>query len=145
MECNASEYYHDFIEHEENFEKDAKAYMASEFSKNILECIDYASVIEKRKANFKVVNDALGKTNLFSTKVNGVPFAYPFTVKDGNVLRAKLIENKIYVAKYWNSEHSALFNDIERRLADNTLPLPIDQRYDKEDMLFMINTIKSII
>lgn len=70
-------------------------------------------------------------------------FAYPLYMEDGNELRKKLIANKIYVSTLWpNVITDELKATLEYDMALNILPLPCDQRYDEEDMEYMIEIIK---
>ena len=68
---------------------------------------------------------------------------YPYYChKEG--LRQHLIDNKIYVAKYWpNVEEWAGKDSVEADLAEYLIPLPIDQRYGKEEMDYIIDTTKN--
>lgn len=130
----ASCFYEDFQVAEDLFLSEKQAYGISEFSENILRGIDYTAVIKKRIENFHYLESRLASQNSFKHKVTSVPFAYPFMTKDADMLRSFLIENKVYVAKYWKSARGTLFNETETRMVNNVLPLPIDQRYGKEDM-----------
>ena len=57
-------------------------------------------------------------------------------------LRKKLIANKVFVAKYWPIvDEWAGENALETWMANHILPLPIDQRYGKEDMERILNII----
>jgi hypothetical protein len=59
---------------------------------------------------------------------------YPFwSMKTG--LRQRLIDADIFVATYWPNVRDWCEPDsAECRLAESLLPLPIDQRYDDNDM-----------
>ena len=51
------------------------------------------------------------------------------------MIRKRLIQNKVFVAKYWpNVDLWAGENATETWMANNILPLPIDQRYGLDDM-----------
>ena len=68
---------------------------------------------------------------------------FPYTSEAGQELRRKLIENKVFVAKYWpNVDEWAGGNSVETWMANHILPLPIDQRYGREDMKKIINLIE---
>ena len=74
-----------------------------------------------------------------------VPFVYPLMIENDN-LRQKLIENKIYIAKYWNEVLDRKYvSYIEKDFVNMILPLPIDQRYDLNDMKRIIKEIKEFI
>ena len=48
-------------------------------------------------------------------------------------------EKKIYIPTLWPSVFDfSKANDAEYFMAENILPLPIDQRYEEEDMDFII-------
>ena len=69
---------------------------------------------------------------------------YPYLIQDGDKLRKWLIEHKVYVAKYWSNVEEWLNEDsFEVYLANDLLPLPIDQRYGKEEMKYIIQLIQS--
>ena len=67
---------------------------------------------------------------------------YPYlTFKEG--LRERLIENKIYIARYWpNVLEWSPQGSIDHILASQLLPIPIDQRYGEEEMKRIIQTIE---
>ena len=66
-------------------------------------------------------------------------FAYPLFIGNGATVRCRLIEQKIYVPKLWPDISEGC---RESYIADNILPLPVDQRYDGDDMSYLIDSIK---
>ena len=69
---------------------------------------------------------------------------YPYRVREGADIRKKLIVDKIYVATYWPNVFQWCASDaLECRLADDILPLPIDQRYGSCDMERILNVINN--
>jgi len=113
---------------------------------DILSHIDYEKIIAKRRSNFEYLHHALAEQNqlnLPSIDTFVCPMVYPFIGNGDGNLRERLIENKIFVARYWsNVLEWAKPQDKEYELAKNLLPLPIDQRYGEEDMNRIINVIK---
>ena len=76
--------------------------MASQTQKTLSQ-IDYDSVIEKRRQNYLYLSKVLGEMNLLqlpSIDSFACPMVYPFMASDES-LRTRLIENKIFVARYW--------------------------------------------
>ena len=60
---------------------------------------------------------------------------YPLMTSRSTELRQKLIGNKIFVATYWpNVSEWCKEGAVENELCSETVPLPIDQRYDLNDM-----------
>lgn len=116
----------------------------SKLTQSIMDSIDYTDVANRRLRNYYRLDEALADTNEIHFPINcdTVPMVYPYYChKKG--LRKHLINNKIYVAKYWsNVEEWAGKDSIEADLTENLIPLPIDQRYDKRDMDYIINIIK---
>lgn len=113
-------------------------------TQNILNHIDYKAIINKRRQNYQYLCNALGNINLFqlpSIDSFTCPMIYPLRTND-DTLRKKLIDNKIFVAKYWpNVLEWCKKDDIEYELCEHVIPLPIDQRYNKKDMDRIINII----
>ena len=115
-------------------------------TQDILLHIDYQNVIAKRRANFEYLHKALGSHNqlvLPELDTFACPMVYPFIGPANVNLRNKLIANKIFVARYWpNVLDWANPDDLEYTLTTSLIPLPIDQRYGKEDMERIIGMIK---
>ena len=143
IDKNATSFYSNYQQAEQRLINQPIKQM-SKLTQNILSSIDYENVKRKRKENFKHLHTQLRDINLMKIDNNFdfVPFVYPFMTDDEN-LREKLIENKIYIAKYWNEvlERKKL-SSIEKDFVDKIIPLPIDQRYDLSDMERVINVIK---
>ena len=132
--------YDDFRKCSEEFQSLPIRYM-SKLTKRMMNGIDYNAVSQKRRENYEILRRALGGVEL-STR--DVPMVVPYMANNGPALRKKLIENKIFVAKYWpNVDEWAGENALETWLANNILPLPIDQRYGEEDMKRIIKLINN--
>jgi len=116
----------------------------SKLTDNLLRSIDYKKVRKIRTENFFILDLALRKSNLLNINFSNIdyaPMVYPFWAKD-ETLRKKLINNKIYVATYWNNVFEwCKETDLDYIIAKNIIPLPIDQRYNNEDMQQIINLI----
>lgn len=109
----------------------------SRLTKRLMQSIDYKQVAMRRIENFKILQDALDKTNgiHLGLSENSVPMVYPYLTSDSG-LRDRLIHNKIYVAQYWpNVINWTLKDSVELHLTNNMLPLPIDQRCGNDEML----------
>lgn len=113
-------------------------------TEDILRHIDYKNVIAKRRSNYEYLHKALGERNQLELPVIDsfvCPMVYPFLGCDED-LRSRLIDNKIFVARYWpNAFDWCKESDTEYKFAKYTVPLPCDQRYGEEDM----ERIKKII
>ena len=110
--------------------------MMSKLTKRIMQSIDYEDAAKKRRENYQYLHDVLGYSNNLELHLeeNAIPMVYPYL---GSIkgLREKLIENKIFVARYWpNVLEWTTDKDIEYLLAYQMQSLPIDQRNGKKDM-----------
>ena len=112
----------------------------------ILSHIDYGAIIAKRRYNFQYLSSALGRSNLLhlpSVDSFACPMVYPF-MTDDKTLKGRLIENKVFVARYWpNVLEWSKEGDIEHRFATEIIPLPIDHRCGECDMREIIKIIKT--
>ena len=119
----------------------------SETTADILYHIDYEYVRARRKENFKYIHTALGEINQIMIPPAdsfACPMVYPFLCEVKGNLRARLIDNKVFVARYWpNVLDWTTSIDLEKYLAINLFPLPIDQRYGKEDMERIVHIINN--
>lgn len=104
----------------------------SKLTEKVLCSVDYDTLRQKRRENYKILDAALGKGNKlhFSLMEDDVPMVYPFYCeKEG--MKRKLIENKIFVATYWpNVLEWVSKRQVEYKYVRNIIPLPVDQRYN---------------
>lgn len=110
--------------------------LMSNLTQRLMQGIDYKTIAKKRRENFQTLHDVFGKKNNLELNLeeDSVPMVYPF-FSSVEGLREKLIENKIFVARYWpNVMDWTTKDDIEYLLAYQMQPLPIDQRYGMDDM-----------
>jgi len=100
--------------------------------------IHYEIAKQKRMNNFYFIHEKIEKINKLKISLhkNDVPMVYPLFLEVENI-REKLIANNIYVAKYWP--------DATNNFSKYILPLPIDQRYDIEDMEFILEVLKEYL
>ena len=135
--------YNDFINNEDALMNNPIRKM-SKLTSKILKSVDYSAVINQRKRNFNYLHENLNFINEFKFQTNNkqVPMCYPFLEKNNESKRNYLIENKIFVAKYWPNVTTWCEKDsFEFYLSENLLALPIDHRYDNEDMKRIVKLI----
>lgn len=117
----------------------------SKLTNRMMQGIDYDAVAHRRRTNYEILQNALAcENNLALTlEKDAVPMAYPFFVPVHG-LREELIENKIFVARYWPNVFGWCDkSDWEYELAESIVCLPIDQRYGEEEMNRIIRIIKN--
>ena len=142
IDLSAEEGYKDFRRADDGLDNQPILRM-SKLTERLMQSIDYDVIAKKRRANFMQLHNALCDSNHLNLPLEDdvVPMVYPYMVaKEG--LRDKLIANKIFVARYWpNVLDWTEKGSVEYLLTEQMLPLPIDQRYDEEDMKYIINII----
>lgn len=110
----------------------------------ILSHIDYDTIINKRRRNYQYLNNALRNKNILklpSMDSFVCPMTYPF-MTDNESLRTLLINNKVFVARYWpNVLEWCKKGDLEYKFTSLIIPLPIDQRYTVVEMKKIIDII----
>ena len=115
----------------------------SNLTTQMMKGIDYQTVAQKRRENYKYLHQHLAATNQLSLELDedAIPMVYPYLTKDDK-LKQKLIDERIYVATYWpNVLKWSKKEDLEYEMSINSCFLPIDQRYGIEEMERIINVI----
>ena len=116
----------------------------SNLTQRMMQGINYSVVAKQRRENFIQLNIELGSSNTLdlSLEDDAVPMVYPYLTPTKGI-REKLIENRIFVARYWpNVLEWATKGDIDYLLAYQMQPLPVDQRYGESDMKRIIDLVK---
>ena len=118
----------------------------SELTKNLLHAVDYDRVKTKRTENFRLLHEGLGSVNCLNLRMTEGAYAYPLMLPEGQKIRKKLIEQKIFVPMLWPNVPEQQPADSEAcRLAEQVLPLPCDQRYGPEEMAFIIKAVRDCL
>lgn len=131
-----AEGYKDF---RDNSHKIAESPMSemSNLTEALLLSIDFDAILEQRLYNFNYLHEHLASLNglqLPPLDSFVCPLVYPFYAKDPE-LKKQLISNQVFVATYWpNVLEWCKAEDIEYELTTHIIALPIDQRFEKEDM-----------
>lgn len=142
---NAGEFYAQFVANNEMFCKEPIKWM-SRLTANLLHGIEYGFVKKRRMENFLFLHQQLGFINELAIHNKDATFMYPMLLKNGAIIRKKLQENKIYVPMLWpNVLQDTDESSIEFQMANNILPLPIDQRYSTEDMAYITEVLLQCI
>lgn len=138
-ERTASEFYKEYSENNKFFANEPIKCM-SKLTNNLLHGIDYTTVEKRRNENFLYLHNKLKNINQLAIRLTS--FMYPLMIEDGNRIRKALQQQKIYIPTLWPSVFEITDQeDIEYRMAENILPLPIDQRYNVDEMEYMVKEI----
>ena len=144
FERPAGEYFAAAAQNNDDLSMEPKS--MSELTKNLLHAVDYDRVKTKRTENFRLLHEGLGSVNGLNLRMTEGAYAYPLMLPEGQKIRKKLIEQKIFVPMLWPNVPEQQPADSEAcRLAEQILPLPCDQRYGAEEMTFIIKAVRDCL
>lgn len=144
IDLSAEEAYLDFNKNDKLLENASIKKMSS-LTTRLLESVSYNDISVVRKNNFEYLHAILKDTNILQFDVNkmNVPMVYPYWAEKG--LREKLLLKKIYTAIYWpNVMQWCNPEDLEFKMTEEIVYLPIDQRLSINAMNFLIASIKGL-
>lgn len=145
FEKSASDFYSEYVANNKLFDSEPIK-MMSLLTENILRGLDYEKIKNIRTQNFSYLHNRLGKLNKLNLKVPEGAFMYPLYLKNGASIRVKLQKELIYIPTLWPSVYKLSRDcELEYDLAENILPLPVDQRYDEATMKYVSDRIMEII
>jgi hypothetical protein len=117
----------------------------SHLTKALLKNIDYENAKRLRKDNFLILHEKLGELNELKIDADEseAPFVYPFLCKNGEKLKEKATNNKIFLDTYWDTVLKKVSrNSMEIKLTKDLLPLPINPIYSKKEIELLGNFIR---
>ena len=140
MDVDAKIGYNDFRLNEQIIENKSVK-IISNLSKKLFNSINIEQTKQKRLENFYFLHTKLKQSNkfIFELSNDDAPLFYPYIIANSKSLKQYLIKNNIFIPTYWNDNYK---DDFASYLRDNLIPLPIDQRYNLDDMKFIIDIIK---
>lgn len=115
----------------------------SPLTRRLLRSIDFPTVSRKRLSNYHTLHRSLAPLNRLELPEHptSAPMYYPFVCGIPG-MRDDLIDAGIALPLFWEEVISATpAHSIENTLARTLLPLPIDQRYDENDMQELLRLI----
>ena len=135
LDVSAEKFYKSFKK-DESLLNNQPIKLMSKLTQRLLASIDYNEIAKKRQDNFNYLHSVLKEDNKLNIKLDlekeTVPMIYPFLIDNGQELKKKLIENKIFVATYWPNVFEWVDKkQLEYLFARDIVYLPIDQRYDR--------------
>jgi len=119
----------------------------SHLTQRLLQSIDYEECKAIRNRNFKFLNDTLGDKNLLeiTNHFHEGPLCYPFLTDKLNI-KKKMIAKRVFIPVYWPNVFKWTTEKMfENYLADHLVALPIDHRFNEDDMNRLLNYLKQIL
>ncbi len=144
-EKTANEFYKEYAENNRRFREEPTKRMSA-LTHNLLRALNYEKIAAKRTENFSCLHERFAEMNLLKLSIPFGAFMYPLYVKNGSYIRTKLQQIKIYIPTLWPDVFQVCCeNDLEYDMAANILPLPVDQRYDRNDMEYIASEVEKCI
>lgn len=145
FERTASEFYNEYSSNNHFFAAEPIKQM-SKLTDNLLHGIDYDRVKKCRTKNFEYLHNYFNTINKLNLIVPEGAFMYPLYIENGIEIKDKLKSQRIYIPTLWPDVFDVCkIGQIEYDLTMNILPLPVDQRYDWEEMAYMSRMIASLL
>lgn len=144
FEEDASSFYDVYQENEKKIYY-APIKIMSRLTRGLLSCFNYEQIKNRREENFRYLEDLLSPYNLLTLRCPEGPYMYPLMLDSqySETIRRQLIDSKIYVPILWPNVLQAVSCDSwAHQYAWSIIPLPIDQRYGKEDMRKIADLIR---
>lgn len=141
LEEDANSYFEDHKNNDKLLLDIDLAYM-SKSTQLLLNAMQYDIIKKKRTNNYKYLNEKLKSTNKLVLKDIKGAYMYPYYTTNADKIRKKLIDNKVYIPVLWPNVLEQDKNTLEYKYANNILPIPCDQRYNIDDMRYIIKIIE---
>ena len=124
-----------------------RIYAISQMSSMVQANLDKEELIRKRRDNFAYLSYNLKDIveSVFTLGQENVPLYFPILVEDRASLQKHLVQNAIYAPVVWpKDEKQPMQCDGAENAYQHLLCIPVDQRYDLDDMERIVSVIKEI-
>ena len=143
-ERTAQEFYSEYVINNHYFEHQPIKQM-SKLTYNLLHAISYDIVRKKRENNFIYLHKHLERLNQLKI-VNTGTYMYPLMINNGEDVRKILHLENVYIPTLWPTVLEICDrSDVEYKMTENILPLPIDQRYGAEEMAYLVSLVENAV
>lgn len=144
-ERDPSEFYQEYVKNNLFFSHEPIKRM-SKLTENLLHGVDYNFIKWRRTENFTYLHKHLSKVNKLSLSIPVGAFMYPLYIDYGAKIRKNLQRRKIYIPTLWPDVFQLCAEgEVEYNMAENILPLPVDQRYDVSDMKYLTEVLQDVL
>jgi dTDP-4-amino-4,6-dideoxygalactose transaminase len=119
-------------------------------SYEILKEINFSKMAHRRENNYDLLMKKLTEfpyiNSILSNTTRKANIYFPILVENRDYVQSELAQNNIYCPVIWPLPHKAVkVCKTCDYISSHIIALPCDQRYDECDMLYIIETLKSIL
>lgn len=117
-------------------------HLMNEESKSILYHTDFDTIKSARRNNYLYLESLLNskKICVIPLEKNTVPLSLPLFINNRDVLRKRMIENKVYCPVHWPIPN--VENMPKNGIYVKQISIPIDQRYNNSDMQYIYKILQ---
>lgn len=145
FERSANEFYSQYTVNNKLFASEPLKRM-SKLTQNILHGVDYERIKRTRTDNFAYLHTKFKCINRLDLNVPEGAFMYPLYIENGAAVRKQLQQIRIYIPTLWPDVFEICDEtDLDYDMAMSILPLPVDQRYDEDDMKYIYTEVMRCI
>ncbi len=139
------EAYNAFLNHEGSLT--GEVLRISKVSELLLSHVDLPMVAAQRIANFNFLEEQLSPLNTLPMLFDRTtpPFCYPF-LPSVPINRDALSAEGFFIPRLWSDVGRRPISgfDMERRYAEELLPLPVDHRYNPDDLIRLVKYLQNV-
>lgn len=124
----------------------------SKSSREVLDILDINQLLLSRKENFYHLFEGIRNINgigfptKFEDKIIDCPFSLPILVENQNEIQKQFASRGLYASVLWPINTTAReICSVSSRMSNSMLSIPIDQRYDYDDIVDIIKIIRTVI
>jgi len=151
-EALKSRYLDLFAKGEAVLDSDIEPYHIDALSMALISMVDVNGLIDKRRANFKILSEGLKNVKYIESIFTGLPenicpLFYPIYIKKKrSEICQKLIEKNIYCPIHWPVPEQIECRHFENaaNIYNIVLSIPCDQRYGVEDMKRVVSVLRGL-
>ncbi len=118
----------------------------SDASRSLLLRIDARQHASRRLANATILNSELPQLESVLPAGPGIPFIWPFVSQDRSALLSRLHAQRVFATPLWpDAAPRDSAHPRARRLSNELLALPVDQRYSPDDIVRMAALVRTCL
>jgi len=100
----------------------------------------------RRSANAATLDAELRDLECLLPPGPGTPFAWPFAIRDRDALLSRLHARRVFATPLWpDAAPNSSAHPQARRMSDELVALPVDQRYSPDDMRRMADLVRACL
>jgi hypothetical protein len=115
----------------------------SMFTRKVCETTDLDFIKNRRRENFAVLTNLDSDNSLQFDLGDQVPLCYPLMTDNADKIRERLLEKRIFTPRYW--PNITPLNHFEEALLRKTVFLPVDHRYNRNQIQSMFQIVKQLL